>query len=542
MGRTRNLILVGLALSGLISCIHGQQPNRAAQVPIPEVIARTGYSANFTCESYREPLAVCLWERKGSPFFLSFLPGTDRSGLPSSTAPGYSYTGDGLDRGSCGLVISIVKDEDRAQWECKLVPFTGQPFTGMVDLKILKKPSRPHLDDEGNRLKNLLDPEVSRVDQGIDLTCYAEGGQPQPQFKWFIGDMEIVNRSPVLDRTTNDSRNFTGQKLTGYTFTREHNGLDVRCVLIHETVSEYEQQDYTASQRVIVQFPPRAVDRFSPAYVTGVGERAIIAVNISSNPSADIQWLVGNDPPLAPDNTRPRYQAHRPIAFANHSGLFEYRLEIFKLEEEDLEKTYRLRAHNQLGAPIELEIRLSTASPEAAGLSAGGIVGLVLGIPAILIIIAIIVVYTRAKGLLCFKGNDGTASEKERMDGDGGESAAGTETDAPAKPKETEQVPVTRRLQTRLSALYENLQNLKPKKKDKTAPIDEEAGKDKQDKDKETAPATETAPAGTDEKKPDDIVYAELDLTLDTNLKVETTAESKDKSPAKGGSGGSPKK
>ena len=54
-------------------------------------------------------------------------------------------------------------------------------------LCITEKPSRPHLDDEGNRLKNLLDPEVSRVDQGIDLTCYAEGGQPQPQFKWFIG-------------------------------------------------------------------------------------------------------------------------------------------------------------------------------------------------------------------------------------------------------------------------------------------------------------------------------------------------------------------
>ena len=67
------------------------------------------------------------------------LPGSDRSGLPSTAAPGYSYTGDGLDRGSCGLVISIVKDEDRAQWECKLILASGGAYTGMVDLKILSK-------------------------------------------------------------------------------------------------------------------------------------------------------------------------------------------------------------------------------------------------------------------------------------------------------------------------------------------------------------------------------------------------------------------
>lgn len=60
---------------------------------------------------------------------------------------------------------------------------------------------------------------------------------------------------------------------------------------------------------------------------------------------------------------------HFVICSQNQSGLFEYRLEIFKLEEEDLDKVYRLRAHNQLGPPIELQIELSTASPEAGMIS-----------------------------------------------------------------------------------------------------------------------------------------------------------------------------
>lgn len=53
------------------------------------------------------------------------------------------------------------------------------------------------------------------------------------------------------------------------------------------------------------------------------------------------------------------------IKLQNHSGLYEYRLEIFKLEEEDLGNTYRLRADNRLGNPIELEIKLTTSVPES---------------------------------------------------------------------------------------------------------------------------------------------------------------------------------
>lgn len=62
---------------------------------------------------------------------------------------------------------------------------------------------------------------------------------------------------------------------------------------------------------------------------------------------------------------------------------------------------------------------------------------------------------------------------------DGGESAAGgEEQQQQPKPqeekKEKEVESVVRRVTSRLSAIYENV---KPKKKDKTAPIDEEAAK-----------------------------------------------------------------
>lgn len=92
---------------------------------------------------------------------------------------------------------------------------------------------------------------------------------------------------------------------------------------------------------------------------------------------------------------------------------------------------------------------------------------------------------------------------------------------------------------------------------------------EKQEKEKESVPAGENAPTeGTEGKKPDDIVYAELDLTLDKSKpptvvvrsddKTEyaeivgvvpqgdaggDSAAPKDKSPAGGSpAGGSPKK
>lgn len=66
------------------------------------------------------------------------------------------------------------------------------------------------------------------------------------------GDEEIPNHSPYVE-TIYNGQNYTGQNLTHFTFTREHNGLFVRCVLIHETISEYEMADYTVTRQVVIQ-------------------------------------------------------------------------------------------------------------------------------------------------------------------------------------------------------------------------------------------------------------------------------------------------
>ncbi|CAL8091566.1 unnamed protein product [Orchesella dallaii] len=96
---------------------------------------------------------------------------------------------------------------------------------------------------------------------------------------------------------------------------------------------------------------------------------------------------------------------------------------------------------------------------------------------------------------------------------DGGSTGAGAVED---QQQQQQQKPGLK-LTSRLSALYDNLLN---KKKDKPAPVDEEsATATKEPTQESSSPTKPVLPAGeasseppTSDKKPEDIVYAELDL------------------------------
>ena len=124
------LFYVFLGLSVVSSQGQGSSP---AKVPVPELAAKVGYTANFTCESYGVPISVCLWERQGdNKQLISFNQGS------TAGTGGYGYVGAGLDKGSCGLVISVVKEIDNAVWDCKLITNSGI-YQGNVRVGILSK-------------------------------------------------------------------------------------------------------------------------------------------------------------------------------------------------------------------------------------------------------------------------------------------------------------------------------------------------------------------------------------------------------------------
>jgi len=114
------------------------QQSSPAKVPVREVAAKAGSSANFTCGSNGLPIFICLWERvSDKKFSINIVDAKAVSG--ESLVPGYSYTGPGFSTGNCGLQIQNVKDEDNAIWNCKLFTQQGHLFEGNVRVGILSK-------------------------------------------------------------------------------------------------------------------------------------------------------------------------------------------------------------------------------------------------------------------------------------------------------------------------------------------------------------------------------------------------------------------
>ncbi|XP_021947045.1 fasciclin-3 isoform X2 [Folsomia candida] len=482
--------IVLVVLAGISSTL-AQVPQQA-QVPNHHINARRGVPSNFSCESQGTPISYCIWERPADPtknlsvIYLEFS-GDTRPGQQSKK-PGYFLTGDGLDKGQCGLKINRVEDTDNGVWQCTLLTSSGSQ-RGQVHLSILQKPSAP-------QYVNNVEPmyEDTKTIQPEKITCYSTNGVPRPKFQWFIGDEQITSDLSPLNETTAGNSLYTFQELRNHRFSFKDHGKKLRCVVVHEALSDTDMKEVLMN--IEVRYRPRSVRSDGREVDRGIGiqadlgEEKVILLNVSSNPPPRVVWVV--DGKQLEQGTNTELFEAIPMRHVAPS-VYEVALKIKSVDDEVLTKRIELKVSNDLGV-ADYVININSSSSD--GLSAGGILGIVLAILVLIILIAVGVVYTRARGLLCFKGDDGTASEKERMDGDSTGVAA-----------TAEEKPATQGFGARLSALYENL----VKKKDKGAavPVDEEAPKEKDSKEKDGEGGGDSKDP---EKKGDDIVYAELDL------------------------------
>lgn len=124
---------------GILHLSYAQNP---AYVPTAIIGATIGGPTNFTCQSHGIPIGTCLWERdapagSNNGLILNFNPSNSREG--EGPQPGYTYLGDGLEKGECGVVIQNVKDTDNGNWKCTLITNTGQLYRGVVEIGILSK-------------------------------------------------------------------------------------------------------------------------------------------------------------------------------------------------------------------------------------------------------------------------------------------------------------------------------------------------------------------------------------------------------------------
>jgi len=380
-------------LALILSVVTGwaASQNSPAHVPQPVVSTRLNNPTTLNCDSHGQPLSVCLWERNvdGQRSVISINPGSDQNGRATPQA-GITYAGEGLNSGKCGINIESIKENDSGRWSCTLIGANGGIFIGTVDVTILRKPGAPE-----------FDASLGVLNEGDtkDINCYSANGQPPPTFQWFIGDTPVDSKElKPIGNNTNNNVAYTFQTLR-HTFTWQDSGKQLRCVIVSEALTKEDKVE--VSQDISVYYAPKSSEEQVTIRVPELGTQASLAINISSNPAPRIQWQTSKFT-LVAGNKSPdqRFEARMPKQVGPDLYLCE--LNIDKVEEGDLNVVYKLIAQNQQGS-ANFELRLSSAAEASTGLSAGGIVGLVLGIPLILIVVALIVVYTRAKGLLCFK-------------------------------------------------------------------------------------------------------------------------------------------
>jgi hypothetical protein len=126
-----------LFLQNYVYCLE------TAIVKVPLTKAKIGDSTIWSCDSENLPLQLCLWEKisqdEDTNFLISFNPTNTRLDSRKGTDQ-FTYSGDGLAKGECGLQIKSVTKQDFGKWQCTLFSET-KIYRGNVELILSEEKS-----------------------------------------------------------------------------------------------------------------------------------------------------------------------------------------------------------------------------------------------------------------------------------------------------------------------------------------------------------------------------------------------------------------
>jgi len=124
------VIFIILFVRNYVYCLE------TAIVKAPLTKAQIGDSTIWSCDSENLPLQLCLWEKisedEDSNFLISFNPTNTRLDSRKGTDR-FSYSGEGLTKGECGIQLNSVTKEDFGKWQCTLFSET-KIYRGNVEL------------------------------------------------------------------------------------------------------------------------------------------------------------------------------------------------------------------------------------------------------------------------------------------------------------------------------------------------------------------------------------------------------------------------
>ncbi|CAD7079919.1 unnamed protein product [Hermetia illucens] len=313
---------------------------------------------------------------------------------PSKT-PGYSYFGQGLAAGQCGVTIDRVIPQNHGQAKCFL-GIEGDEIEGQIELTVALPPHRPELEVISKPPRNFFE-----ADETLQARCISRDGRPAANISWFLNDEPILEGLGVPETAETTAADGTSKLFTSVQeIKRRLQPSDDGKFLVCRTSHIADRgQENMVKQQLLVKYLPLPQQEITVYGVT-LTRTALINVTIQANPRPRVEWTVSGV--VIPQGTQNgRYEAYEPAELGN--GEYNVVLSIDSLTLEDTTKDYMLRASNELGQQ-EYIVRISSSNtPASSGLDIGAIIGIVVAV-AVLLIIVVLIVFARATGRWCFGG------------------------------------------------------------------------------------------------------------------------------------------
>jgi len=416
-----------------------------------------------------------------------------------------------LDEKDCGMKISSVEEDDNGEWECSV---TGKGAAsgnleegkGFINVVVALPPSQLYLEQDGNPLTGPVDLNLDSQRQSF-IDCVAVGGRPSPSFNWYIGDQKMnANIEPSEETDENGVILYKSQ--LEYNADPKHNAQNLRCEVIH---MGYTTQQLSDSQNIVsaplnLQFKPEAK---KPQVFYGLKEdhQETVRILFKANPRpTEGKWMIG-DVAVPVGGTEADFTS---TDFTAGDVEGDYIVELVFNMGKELENTngvpYKLEVTNSLGsADYGFQLALSTKPPaESAG---GPVIGIVV-LVVIIILIAGITLFLRAKSLACFAVKPTKDEDVERaVDKEGSDTESAEDTTAAkdeAKPSEEEAKKEDKK--SSAPTVVARMTNL-------FAAVKKSVKKPKENKYTAETPESEMKLHENEEKKEgdDSVVYADLD-------------------------------
>ncbi|XP_055589755.1 fasciclin-3-like isoform X3 [Uranotaenia lowii] len=304
---------------------------------------------------------------------------------------GLQYFGGGFERGACGITIDRIVASHNGPFKCSLF-VDGSSADGQIDVVVAVAPQLPSIE-------TLNDANNLQVDAQLVARCVTRGGNPGATLTWFLDDEPIYQGVSTQQEVQEEGYDTPSQILELSRFIHaDDSGRNLVCEAKHQA---YPDGVSRTRLPINVNFPPQYLPETTVHGLT-LGRTVEVTVMIRAKPAPSVMWTV-DGLTIEQGHQIDRYEAPIPVPLGN--GAYNVTLIIANLQLEDLSRTYRLKAFNQVGDQ-DYTILLSSLEAEvdeSSGVGIGGIIGIVLAALIVLAAVALIIV-ARATGRWCFRG------------------------------------------------------------------------------------------------------------------------------------------